>query len=72
MVEIELQYENLGKNGLEVSRLYMGCFSFGNCQRWQLEIEEARSFVEKTLDLGINSLDTSDIYSLKTKSKNKR
>lgn len=64
MVEIELQYGNLGKTGLEVSRLCLGCFSFGNRQQWQLEIEEARPIVEKALDLGINFFDTSDIYSL--------
>lgn len=65
MVEIELQYGNLGKTGLEVSRLCLGCFSFGNRQQWQLEIEEARPIVEKALDLGIDlGINFFDIYSL--------
>lgn len=65
MVEIELQYGNLGKTGLEVSRLCLGCFSFGNRQQWQLEIEEAHPIVEKALDLGIDlGINFFDIYSL--------
>ncbi|MFX0095324.1 MAG: aldo/keto reductase [Candidatus Hodarchaeota archaeon] len=58
-----MQYKILGKTGLEVSRICIGCMSFGNTQSWQLELEQARPLVQKALDLGINFFDTANVYS---------
>lgn len=58
-----MKYTNLGKTGLEVSRLCLGGFSFGNRLEWQIEIDQAKPIVEKALDLGINFFDTANIYS---------
>ena len=58
-----MQYKNLGKTGLKVSRIALGMMSFGNQQSWQLEIEEATPIIKKAIDLGINFFDTADVYS---------
>ncbi|MFX0064852.1 MAG: aldo/keto reductase [Candidatus Hermodarchaeota archaeon] len=58
-----MQYKTLGKTGLEVSRICIGCMSFGNTQAWHLELEQARPLVNKALDLGINFFDTANVYS---------
>jgi aryl-alcohol dehydrogenase-like predicted oxidoreductase len=59
-----VQYVNLGQTGLKVSRLVLGCMSYGG--RWYREymIDEksARSHFRKALDLGINFFDTADTY----------
>ncbi len=56
----------LGKSGLEVSRICLGCMSFGkmNEQRpWVLEVDAARSFFRRAWDAGINFFDTANVYS---------
>ena len=58
-----MQYTSLGKTGIEVSRLCLGCMSFGNSQEWHLEIDEARPVFKKAIDLGFNFFDTANIYS---------
>jgi len=60
-----MQYLNLGKTGLKVSRLCLGMMSYGSKQwrTWVLEEEAAKPFVKRALDAGINFFDTADVYS---------
>lgn len=58
-----MKYANLGKTGLEVSRICLGMMSFGNSKEWMLEIDDARPIIEKALDLGVNFFDTANVYS---------
>ena len=61
-----MQYINLGKTGLKVSRLCLGMMTYGSKKwhEWVLEENEAKPFVKRVLDAGINFFDTADIYSL--------
>jgi aryl-alcohol dehydrogenase-like predicted oxidoreductase len=62
-----MDYTRLGNTGLEVSRLCLGCMSYGDANRgthaWTLAEEESRPFIRKALDLGINFFDTANVYS---------
>ncbi|TPW31132.1 aldo/keto reductase [Martelella alba] len=60
-----MDYVSLGKTGLKVSRLGLGCMTFGSPEwaPWVLDEGGARPIVEKALDLGINFFDTADMYS---------
>ena len=61
-----MQYVNLGKTGLKVSRLCLGMMTYGS-KKWReyvLEEEDAKPFVKRALDAGINFFDTADVYSL--------
>ena len=60
-----MQYTNLGKTGMKVSRLCLGMMSYGSKQwrEWVLNEEEAQPFVKRALDAGINFFDTADVYS---------
>ncbi|MDH5403358.1 MAG: aldo/keto reductase [Candidatus Heimdallarchaeota archaeon] len=58
-----MDYTNLGKTGITVSKLCLGMMSYGNTQEWQLEIDEAKPIVEKAIDAGINFFDTANVYS---------
>jgi aryl-alcohol dehydrogenase (NADP+) len=61
-----MQYVNLGKTGLKVSRLCLGMMSYGDkkWREWVLEEKEAVPFVQRALEAGINFFDTADVYSL--------
>lgn len=61
-----MQYTNLGKTGLKVSRLCLGMMTYGSksWRPWVLEEAEARPFIKRALDVGINFYDTADMYSL--------
>ncbi len=61
-----MQYVNLGKTGLKVSRLCLGMMTYGSkaWREWILEEKEAQPFVQRALEAGINFFDTADIYSL--------
>jgi aryl-alcohol dehydrogenase (NADP+) len=61
-----MQYVNLGKTGLKVSRLCLGMMTYGSklWRPWVLDEKEARPFVRRALDVGINFFDTADVYSL--------
>lgn len=61
-----MQYTNLGKTGLKVSRICLGCMSYGSPQwrDWVLDEEASRPFIRRALELGINFFDTADMYSL--------
>ena len=61
-----MQYVSLGNIGMKVSRLCLGMMSYGakTWREWVLTEEEARPFVQRALDAGINFFDTADVYSL--------
>jgi 1-deoxyxylulose-5-phosphate synthase len=63
--EFAMQYVNLGKTGMKVSRLCLGMMSYGSKQwrSWVLEQDEAKPFVQRALEAGINFFDTADVYS---------
>lgn len=60
-----MEYVNLGRSGLKVSRIALGMMNFGNPQwrPWVLDETRSRPFVRRALDLGINFYDTADMYS---------
>ena len=67
-----MQYVNLGKTGLKVSRICLGCMSYGapakgpltpGSHAWTLNEEESQPFLRQALDLGINFFDTANVYS---------
>ncbi|NDH10415.1 MAG: aldo/keto reductase [Actinobacteria bacterium] len=63
-----MQYTRLGSTGMEVSRICLGCMSYGEPGRgthpWSLDEESSRPFFAQALDLGINFFDTANVYSL--------
>jgi aryl-alcohol dehydrogenase-like predicted oxidoreductase len=61
-----MKYTQLGRSGLEVSRICLGCMTYGTpkWRPWVLDEVDARPFYKKALDLGINFFDTADMYSL--------
>ena len=62
-----MDYTKLGRTGLDVSRLCLGCMSYGEPDRgshtWTLGEAASRPFLKKALDLGINFFDTANVYS---------
>ncbi len=61
-----MQYRHLGRTGLVVSRLALGCMSYGSSKwrPWVLDPDDALPFYRSAFDHGINFLDTSNMYSL--------
>ena len=61
-----MDYVRLGRTGLKVSRLCLGCMSYGSpkWRPWVLDEEASRPFIRRALELGINFFDTADVYSL--------
>ena len=62
-----MDYRKLGRTGLDVSRLCLGCMTYGVPERgshpWTLDEAQSRPFLRKALELGINFFDTSNSYS---------
>lgn len=62
-----MDYVKFGSTGLEVSRLCLGCMTYGTPDRgahpWTLPEEESRPIIRKALEAGINFLDTANMYS---------
>lgn len=62
-----MKYVKLGSTGLDVSRICLGCMSYGIPERgahaWTLNEERSRPFIRKALELGINFFDTANVYS---------
>ena len=62
-----MEYINLGKTGLRVSRICLGCMSYGVPERgshpWSLPEELSRPFIQSALERGINFFDTANVYS---------
>ncbi len=61
-----MEYLNLGKSGIKVSRLCLGMMTYGSSKwrKWVLNEEQALPFVKHALDAGINFFDTADVYSV--------
>ena len=61
-----MQYTKLGRSGLKVSRIALGCMSYGDpaWRDWVLPEDQARPFFQRALELGINFFDTADMYSI--------
>ena len=68
-----MDYINLGKTGLKVSRICLGCMTYGApatvgprgvTHPWALNEEESQPFFRQALDLGINFFDTANVYSI--------
>ncbi len=61
-----MEYVRLGHSGLKVSRLALGMMTYGSpkWREWVLDEKQARPFVQRALDLGVNFFDTADVYSL--------
>ncbi|KAG8943128.1 hypothetical protein FRC04_003208 [Tulasnella sp. 424] len=60
-----MPYVRLGKSGLKVSRLILGCMSYGSpeWQGWVLNEEEGLKHIKAAYDMGINAFDTANVYS---------
>jgi len=58
-----MDYVRLGATGLKVSRLCLGCMSFGSGMDWMLSEADSRAIIKKSVEAGINFFDTADIYS---------
>lgn len=68
-----MEYQRLGNSGLSVSRICLGCMSYGDPTatvadtkmrwKWALKEDEARPFFKRAIELGINFFDTANIYS---------
>src|SRR5512147_1596331 len=61
-----MEYVRFGTTGMKVSRLCLGMMTYGSktWREWVLEGEEAKPFVKRALDTGINFFDTADVYSI--------
>ena len=60
---IFMEYTTLGSTGMEVSKICLGCMSFGSEESWMLDREESRELIERAIDLGVNFFDTANAYS---------
>jgi 1-deoxyxylulose-5-phosphate synthase len=62
-----MDYVKLGGTGLEVSRICLGCMTFGIPDRgphtWTLDDEKSRPIIKRALELGVNFFDTANVYS---------
>jgi aryl-alcohol dehydrogenase-like predicted oxidoreductase len=62
-----MDYVKLGRTGLDVSRICLGCMSYGVSERgnhlWTLNEEDSRPFIRRALEGGINFFDTANVYS---------
>jgi aryl-alcohol dehydrogenase-like predicted oxidoreductase len=61
-----MEYTRLGNTGLKVSRICLGCMSYGSpaWRPWVLDEAAAKPFFKRALEAGINFFDTADVYSL--------
>jgi aryl-alcohol dehydrogenase-like predicted oxidoreductase len=61
-----MEYTTLGDTGMEVSRICLGCMSFGTSswREWVLDEEEGLELVDRAIELGINFFDTANMYSM--------
>ena len=62
-----MDYAKLGNTGMDVSRICLGCMSFGTAEnwvhnKWALNEEDSRTVIKRALDLGVNFFDTANVY----------
>ena len=72
--KINMEYVRLGKTGMSVSRVCLGCMSYGKPKvtpwpgmlnwQWTLTEEQGRPFIKRAIELGINFFDTANVYSI--------
>ena len=58
-----MEYTTLGATGTEVSRICLGCMSFGSEEPWMLDEAASREIIDRAVELGINFFDTANAYS---------
>jgi 1-deoxyxylulose-5-phosphate synthase len=61
-----MEYIRFGSTGLKVSRICLGCMSYGQPaegNQWVLDEEHSRPYIQRALEAGINFFDTADVYS---------
>ena len=65
-----MEYTTLGRTGLQVSRVCLGCMSYGQAKtpgvlqwHWTLNEEDSRPHIQRALELGVNFFDTANVYS---------
>lgn len=62
-----MEYTRLGSSGLQISRVVLGCMSYGDPGRgahpWSLPEDESRPFLRRALEAGVTTFDTADVYS---------
>ena len=65
-----MDYVNLGRTGLQVSPICLGCMSYGQAVtpgvlqwQWTLSEEDSRPYIQRALELGLNFFDTANVYS---------
>ena len=70
---MSMDYVNLGKTGLKVSRICLGCMTYGGAggvrpgsQPGRLNEEQSQPFIKQALEVGINFFDTANVYSTGT------
>jgi len=64
--ETKMEYTRLGSTGLKVSRVCLGCMSYGQPDKnnsWVLDEEQSRPYIQRALEAGINFFDTANVYS---------
>jgi len=61
-----MEYTTLGDTGMDVSRICLGCMSFGSSdwRDWVLDEQESTEIIDRAIDLGINFFDTANMYSV--------
>ncbi len=62
-----MQYTTLGRTGLEVSRIALGCMTYGEPDRgnhpWTLPEDQSRPLIQQAVELGVTFFDTANVYS---------
>lgn len=65
-----MEYIKLGNTGLDVSRICLGCMSFGDINsgfnQWAISDDQSEAIIKRALDLGVNFFDTANVYSAGT------
>ncbi len=61
-----MEYVNLGRSGVKVSRICLGCMTYGSrkWREWVLDEQESRPLIRQAIEAGINFFDTADVYSV--------
>jgi len=63
-----MKHTRLGSSGLQISRIILGCMSYGDPNRgahpWSMGIDDARPFFRRAIEAGITTFDTANVYSL--------
>jgi len=63
-----MEYLRLGKSGLSVSKVVLGCMSFGDpgagTHKWSFGVDESRPYFKQAIESGVTTFDTANVYSL--------